>query len=227
MSYGKYRIVVCLIALAVLLIGSGSALAVVVLSYPGATTFDGIDDRILLSDVFIGLEGTMSMQFKAHNTVGLYGLWFCANTAASTDPGALGQYRIEINNGVLWFQVWPADCSAGITGHDATFQFTDTTQWHTVSLSWKDGYDTLFELDGVELRKPNLDPHTYQPISLNEFTTTPGNHVLGACRDFRFFDGEIRNVVMSDTYQAPEPSGIVLMTLGFLGMLAHVWRTRA
>ena len=95
-SYSKFKIVLCLIALAAALAWASNASSVCLVSYPGPTTFDGIDDAVVLPSVSIGLEGTVSLQFKANDTAGMHGLWYCSDKPAPV-PGSLGEYRILLD----------------------------------------------------------------------------------------------------------------------------------
>jgi hypothetical protein len=213
------RIPSCLIALAAVLAWASGASAICVSSYAGPATFDGIDDTVVLPNVSIGLEGTVSLQFKADDTAGMHNIWYCADTLG----GVLGEYRILLTNNTVWSELWPAGCSAGF---GVQFPLTDTTNWHTVSMSWKDGVDTVLRFDGVEKRFP-IAYENGTPMHLPEFTTITGSHELGCGylngAAFRYFDGQMRNLVVYNTYTAPEPSVVALMITGLLGLLSYVW----
>jgi hypothetical protein len=223
MLRGELKIVPCLIVLTAALACANSASAVVVASYVGPTVFDGIDDTVILPNVSIGLEGTVSLQFKADDTAGMHNIWYCADTLG----GVLGEYRILLTNNTVWSELWPAGCSSGF-GVD--FHLTDTTSWHSVSLSWKDGCDIVMQFDGVEKRFP-IAYEDGTPMSLPEFTTITGSHELGCSWHddvpSRFFDGQMRNLVIYNTYETPEPSVFALTTTGALALFAYArWRRR-
>jgi hypothetical protein len=224
----KFTLVPCLIVLAASLAWTSGAAAIVVASYAGPTTLDGIDDTVVLPNVSVGLEGTVSLQFKAHDTAGMHTLWYYANSPGETS-GCLGEYRLNLTNDTVWSQLWPAGCSAGF---GSQFHLTDTTGWHTVSLSWKNGYDVVLKLDGSESRYP-IAYESGAPVSLSAFTSTTSLHVLGVCPlpspdpPFRYFDGEIRNVVITNAYgQTPEPGTLVILATGLSSLLAYAWCRR-
>jgi hypothetical protein len=223
-------IVACVVAFAPWLTWTSSASAVVVASYAGPTVLDGIDDTVVLPNVSIGQEGTLSLQFKAHDTAGMHCLWFCADKPAD-QLTALGEYRLNLTNNNLWFQLYPCDCST----NRADFHFTDTNRdtWHSVSLSWKDGYDTLLALDGVQRRAANINPNTGHAEPLPEFASTTPYNVLGVNpltspqSPIRYFDGEMRNVFIYNTYETPEPSVFILTITGLISVLAcALWKRR-
>jgi hypothetical protein len=225
MFRSKFRILSCSIALAAPLAWVSDASAVCLVSYAGPKTFHDMDDAVVLPNISIGLEGTVSLQFKAHQTVAKQGLWYYADSPDCIPGSTKGEYRINISGGGVWAQLWPCGCSSGFGSY---FIVPDMTNWHTVSLSWKNGYDAVLRFDGRESRFP-IAYENGTPTHLEEFTSTTGNHLLGASPahpDPRPFDGEIRDLVIYDTYQAPEPSVLVLTVTAVLGLLAYAWRRR-
>jgi hypothetical protein len=218
--HSRYRLVACLIGSAVVLNWAQNASALCVASYAGPTTFDGVDDFVVLPNVSIGLEGTVSLEFKADDTAGMHGIWYLCDA-----PGGVNaEYRINLTNNTVWAELWPAGCSSGF-GVD--FPLTDKTSWHAVSLTWKDGVDTVLRFDGAEGHFP-IAYEDGTPMSLPEFTSPTGCHALGYSMQSgptaaRYFDGQIRNLYVYDTYQAPEPSVVALM---ITGLAAYAWRRR-
>ena len=92
--------------------------------------------------------------------------------------------------------------------------FTDTTEWHSLKLTWKEGEDTVFILDGVATSASNTAP-------LGDFTAGDGIHAMGGYPNGfaggNYFTGMTRNVVLSDTY---DPSSELLGDLngdGYVG----------
>jgi hypothetical protein len=225
MSRGRFKMCFCLVLLAAVWAWTNVASAVVVASYTGPTTFDGIDDKIVLPNVSIGLEGSVSLEFKAHDTAGMHHLWYCCDDPDCIPGVTKGEYRINLTNNTVWAQNWPCGCSQGF---GVGFPLTDTTSWHTVRLRWKEDYGIGLMFDGVEKTYP-IAYENFTPCHLSEFTSTDGNHLLGAGAahpDARYFDGEIRNLVISNTYQVPEPSVVALTITGSLGFLVYAWRRR-
>ena len=104
--------VACLIALAASLAWTSGASAVVVASLAGPTVFDGIGNTVVLPNVSIGLEGTVSLEFKADDTAGMHELWYCADKPApvpapwASTGSTLPTTRCGLNYG-------RAGCSAG------------------------------------------------------------------------------------------------------------------
>jgi hypothetical protein len=208
-----------LIALAAVLACAGSVSAAIVATHTGPTTFDGSSTRVDLPNVSIGLEGTVSLEFKADDTADLHTLWYCADSQGGTS----GEYRLRLQSNEFSYQLWPS--SGENTVNDTiSFAFTDTTSWHSTTLSWKNGEHLLFTLDGVT--------KVINQTGLAAFTSTTGNHVLGVNTvngGIRYFDGEMRNVVISDAYSplpTPEPGTLMLLATGLFGLLAYAWRRR-
>lgn len=215
----SFKMCLVLIAAVAVLAWTGSVSANIVASWAGPTTFNGSSDSVVLPDVSIGQEGTVSLEFKADDTANLHTLWY----AADSQGGTLGEYRLRLQSNVFSYQLWPS--SGENTVNDTiSFDFTDTANWHSTTLSWKNGEYLLFTLDGVT--------KVINQTTLPAFTTTTGNHVLGVNTSnggIRYFDGEMRNVVISDTYtplSTPEPGTLGLLVTGLLGLLAYAWRKR-
>ena len=163
-----------------------------------------------LPSVTIGDEGTIDLEFKADGERGT--LWYMADAWGGTSAG--GEYRLLIDNGTLYGFLWNTDSYAA----QFMVPITEGTDWHSVSLTWKEGEETSLTLDGVTSTLVNTR-------SLEDFTSGEGVHVLGGYPhtgyDSYLFDGMTRNVVISDTYSpvtVPEPSVVVLL-LTALGML--------
>jgi hypothetical protein len=104
MSCSKFKMCLGLIALAAACVLTSVASAVVVASYTGPITFDGIDDKIVLPNVSIGLEGSVSLEFKAHDTAGMHHLWYCCDDPDCIPGVTGGEYRINLTNNTVWAQ---------------------------------------------------------------------------------------------------------------------------
>ena len=141
-----------------------------------------------LPEVTIGLEGTVEMEFKADAVNGM--LWYMADV----NGGSVGEYRIYLENSTLYAMLWT---SAGYAANVA-LAFDDTTEWHNLSMTWKEGEDTLVTLDGSTTSVANSVP-------LLDFTSGAGIHVLGGKPDGAFtFEGAMRNVKVYDEYIVPD-----------------------
>jgi hypothetical protein len=202
-------------ALTAMLAWTGSLSADIVASHAGPTTFDGVDDTVVLDNVSIGLEGTVSLDFKANTTATPQSIWYLADSPG----GTTGEYRIGILNNSLNVDLWTDSGSPVGWGTP----FTDTSSWHSVAVTWKEGEKTQITLDGATTDLVNS-------FSLKTFASTTGNHALGVNTSnggIRFFDGQIANVVVTNAYSpVPEPSTIMLLTTGLVSLLAYAWRKR-
>jgi hypothetical protein len=212
----------CAVVLAMVATSAGRVSADTVASYAGPTDFDGTSTVEYLTDgISVGQEGGFSCQFKADTTSGNGCLWYLADVAG----GNSDEYRVWIGNGALYaaLQVgnnYAVSPSASLTA------FTDTTSWHTLDLAWKDGSPTLLTLDGT-LQKSLTNAYT-----LEAFTSGAGLNAIGATVSSTtpayYFDGQMQNVAVRNTYAAatPEPGTIVLLGTGLFGLLAYAWRKR-
>ena len=182
----------------------------------------------------VGQEGGISIQFKANNTSGAghednseY-LWMFCDT-----NDKVGEYRAEIVNNSIFVALWSDKGGANGTGgyvvntgdNGQSIPFTDTTSWHTLDLAWKNGSPTLLTLDGVVKQSiTNIG-------TLDSFTSGANWSTLGAVATTpprSFFDGQMQNVEIRNTYAAPtpEPSSIVMLGVGLASLLAYAWRKR-
>jgi hypothetical protein len=215
MFRSSFKMFLVLMAVAALAAWASSASADLVASWDGPQDFNGTSDKVVLPNVSIGQEGSVWLKFKADTTTGMHTLWYDADAPWST----VGEYRINLYNGSLNYQLYPCNTAGGTN-------FTDTASWHSLSLQWKQGSPTLFTLDGVA--KSVSNDHALAPSS---WASTTGNHALGCLPQpspsdpIRWFDGQISNVQVYNTY-APEPSATVLAVTGLLGLLAYAWRKR-
>ena len=73
--------------------------------------------------------------------------------------------------------------------------FDDTTEWHSIEMSWKEGEDTIITLDGVTYRIVN-------DCSLEAFASSYGINVLGGYpANYFYYDGAIRNLKVYASYE--------------------------
>ena len=107
--------------------------------------------------------------------------------------GRDGEYRLYLHdntlNGVLW--------NKGEYSAQFSVPFTDTTQWHRLKMTWKEGEETRFTLDDMTVSVTNGSP-------LAPFSSGSGMHVLGAYPSGGsgsfFFHGMTRNVTLRNYY---------------------------
>jgi hypothetical protein len=227
----KTRSLVLLIAVAAVLAASaGSVSAAYVATFAGPKDFNGSSDYQVLNDVSVGLEGSVSMEFKlADNTAtGIQQLWFAVDSTAtdtaeySVAVDGYGTYDVggtQTATNRLAFTMWN---NAG--GYIVKWKgYVADNDWHKITATWKDGFDTLVTLDGGAAES------VVNGGGLIPFTTTPGNNSLGACwgNTIRFFGGTIQNFAIGDTYlSVPEPSTWALLSCGLMSYLAYAWRKR-
>jgi len=157
-----------------------------------------------LPDVTIGDEGTVEMEFMAEDLTGC--IWYMGDVPG----GSLGEYRLELVGDALRGVLW----NNGTYSVDFSVPFEDTTEWHSVKMTWKEGEETLITLDGVTTSATNSTP-------LVDFASGPGYHVTGGYPEGwvggNYFTGMTRNVKVYDTY---DPTSALLGDLnadGFVG----------
>jgi hypothetical protein len=137
----------------------------------------------------VGDEGTVELEFKADNLSG--SIWYMADTWG----GSTGEYRLLLGDDQLQAYLW----NSGSYAVAWTTPFTDTTDWHSLSMTWKEGEDTAITLDGVTTFVANAS-------SLADFTSGAGINTLGGYPTTPWstflFTGMTRNVKIYDTYSA-------------------------
>lgn len=208
MFNGKTKIVISVIVTAMVATMTGEVRAAIVTSYAGPANFNGTtSDMVTLTDVSIGLEGRVDLEFKADDT-NQGTMWYLADSPG----GTLGEYRLGIETGTIRAFLWaPGGYALAWT---SPFAFTDTANWHTLSMTWKNGQNTIITFDGT--------PYSAVTTASLQAFTSSGEHVLGEVLPlnggFAYF-GQLRNVVVQDTYIVPEPAAFGLLALGGLALL--------
>ena len=133
-------------------------------------------------------------------------LWYMGDVLG----GNLGEYRIILSGDALQVLMW----NNGAYSTNFSVPFTDTTDWHSVKLTWMEGEETLLTLDGVTTSVTNGSP-------LGDFASGAGLHAMGGYPEGfaggNGFAGMTRNVKIYDTY---DPASALLGDLnadGFVG----------
>lgn len=208
----KTRGIVWLVVLAVVGAWTAGASAEIVAQLPGDTVFDGTSG-VSLGNVSIGEEGRVDLEFKADVIDGY--LW------SLSDGSTLNSYRLWLGT-----ELGTTKLFAAIRSDDAAYaifcarEFTDTTDFHSLTMSWKKGDSIVVTLDGAIL------DDTGDSSLLRSFTASAhlaGDHAVanGSC-----FDGTIRNLTVRNTSAVPEPSTMAIAASGLLSLLAYAWRRR-
>ena len=116
---------------------------VTVAQLDGPTTFG--ETQVTLPQVTVGDEGAVEFEFKADSIEG--SLWYLADVFG----GNQGEYRLQLAADQLQAILW----SSGNYVVQWTTPFTDTTQWHSVRMAWKEGETTQITLDGTTVQIAN------------------------------------------------------------------------
>lgn len=159
----------------------------------GPTRFG--ESLVTLPQVTVGDEGAVEFEFQADAISG--SMWYLADVFG----GNKGEYRLQLAADQLQAILW----SSGKYVAQWTTPFTDTTQWHSVRMAWKNGERTQITFDGATAELTNAGP-------LADFTSGPGIHTLGGYPNSQLpfrFDGRIRQLKLYDTY-ADSPTPVVV-----------------
>ena len=211
MFNGKIKIAIGAIVTAMVAAMTGEVRAAIVASYAGPGTFNGVASVVTLPNVSIGQEGRVDLQFKAGRTDYDGNFWYLADSPGGTE----GEYRLGIAQNHISAFLWaPGGYELAWDSLSSPITFTDTASWHTLSLAWKNGEAPVVTLDSVS--------YTGTVTSGLQAFTSNGEHVLGEVLPLNHmfaYDGQLRNVVVQDTYVVPEPAAFGLLALGGLALL--------
>ena len=186
----------------------GESSAAVVAQLDGPTTYGPGAQRIDLGEVTMGDAGYIEMEFQTDVASGV--LWYMADAWGGTTAG--GEYRLFLNDDALHAALWNTGGYAVLE----TIPMTASTDWHSVSMAWQEGSDTLVTLDGVTSSFTNNH-------ALADFTSGLGENVSG---DYPAdgtvslpFGGSVRNIKLCDTYT--ESASIVAQNDGPVSFVDH------
>ena len=194
-------------------LGPGTAAPTVIARHDGPTDFNGAS-LVNLPYVSVGDEGTVEFEFKADTVNGC--LWYLADVFGGSATG--GEYRIFMQNSTIYAKLW----NKGSYAVEWEMPFDDTTQWHSMKMSWKDGEDTLITLDGVTSNIVNAR-------TLDDFAASFGLNVIGGYPNNSFFyDGAIRNLKVYPSYGpmvAGDANGDGTVDAADAAILTTYWQT--
>ena len=177
-----------LAVLAAAFLSAGVAFGAVVAQLDGPTTYDPNPEAVLLAGRHRGRpKGRSTWSSRPIRPPAVCGTW------VTYSGGSVGEYRLQLAGDALQAILW----NSGTYCMQWTTPFTDTNDWHSARLAWKEGQETLITLDGDTVNVPNAG-------TLNDFTSGPGIHKLGGYPSDTFpfaFSGEMRNVTVYDTYE--------------------------
>ena len=105
----------------------------------------------------------MDLRFKADNTTGPGTLWWMVDANDNR-----GEYRLVLEGNTI--RAFLGDGVGYQVNWTLPFAFTDTANWHTLGMAWKQGQDTLITFDGTTYNVANA-------FALNAFTSN--DNVLG------------------------------------------------
>jgi hypothetical protein len=220
MFRSTFKTFLVLMALTTMAAWAGSVSADIVASFAGPQDFNGTSDSVTLPNVSIGQEGTLNAEFKPDGGTGLHSIWYDADSCGGTN----GEYRVYQNGSSIGFALWSSAAGGNAAFGAQAMQGTVAGEWHKVFMSWKQGEATLFQVDNNSLGTYTNAGDLATFTSVTPYHTL-GNAAISGTQMGRFFDGEMRNVVISNTY-TPEPSACILAFTGMLGLLAYAWRKR-
>jgi len=188
--------------LLLLAVFTGTASAAVVAQLDGPTEYGPGTPMVVLPSATVGDEGYVELEFKA-DSLDNSCIWYLADAFGGT--GAGGEYRLYLWDGAINAKLW----NTGGYAASAEIPFSDTTSWHSLSMAWKEGEETLVTLDGATTNVTNT--HV-----LADFTSGEGQHVLGGYPSggsgSALFNGSVRDMKLCDTYE--ESTSVVAQHAG-------------
>lgn len=157
------------------------------------------------------LQGTVELEYRTDEKNGC--LW------SLTDENHDAEYMIALRNGAIVASFWFRD--RGYVFNQALTPGAGVNGWHSVRLSWRQGSNTLFTVDGLVRSVANSTP--LQTFAIDERYHQFGDNNYQFHRPFPFF-GVMHNVVVRDTYKILDPPMRGMWAAMVLGLLAYAWR---
>ena len=118
----------------------------------------------------------------------------------------------------------------GGPGYDVARACTiDDGQWHHVAMTYDSAAAVKqLYLDGLALGAP--EPANALNVQSQNFmvgaTVSYGLYFTGQIDDLRVYNNALSGAEISTLASVPEPSTILLLTTGLIGLLAYAWRKR-
>ncbi|MCG2684735.1 MAG: LamG domain-containing protein [Planctomycetales bacterium] len=111
------------------------------------------------------------------------------------------------------------------------------SEWHMLTASWNNGTATFYR-DGAPLGTPVsmggvMQPGTHLVIGTRsapgDDSNTGANHFRGKLDEIAIFGSALSAADVTAIYNAslvPEPSTVVLLVTGLIGLLCYAWKKR-
>jgi hypothetical protein len=185
-------IVVCALA--------GNASADVVVDAPGPYTFSGTPSLAVLPDVStIGLQGSLRLDLIAPNVTSRQFVWTACDVFNGAVPPGQAELALQVRNGTVGLYYY-TPYGDSLNGSETFSQVPIPADGlvHHVTVTWKDGAESVLHVDGVGIGSRPLLPFA-------SFATQPGTNVLGGEPHDNGtvklqFNGTVSNFVLQDTY---------------------------
>lgn len=159
------------------------------------------------------LEGTIELNYRSRKSDGC--LWSLTNSSHDAE------YMISLQHRKLCARLW-------VQGHGYVFNQSirpgsGVNGWHSVRLSWRQGSNTLFTVDGRTVSAANSGP--LRAFVVDDFYHQIGDNSSQFHIPFPFI-GRMHNVVIRNTYDVSDQRMLAMWAAMLLGLLVYGWRMR-
>ena len=200
----------------------------------GALQFDGTNDRVDMGDPdVLDITGTLSMAFwmyRLGDGASSYGPLVGKNKSGGykNDGYWVGSYNDATLNSFIRFSITTNGTGTNL---DSISGIADD-EWHHIAVVYDPAARMAIYIDGV------LDAEltTGVPAAIQSVDTgfTLGNLATGSTMDSYSYNGHLDEVLVFNQVLSaeeigdlvPEPSSLLLIGMGLLGLIACRWRTR-